>query len=107
MEAEKKYSIEEYQAAKKIVDAYEKQERSDVRQRLIAFEEDLKILFANNEHYEVEEYRIEENGNLKFEIEILEPEMEGWYQGEFDEEIEKLALKHNLKICVPPWMWNS
>jgi hypothetical protein len=95
----------EYLEAKKRVIAYEEAINRATKIRLKSFEEELSILFKNNEKLIIDEFKLEENFMEIYSIIPLSPNLEECYEGELNDEIELLCQKHKIKAKMIYWCY--
>jgi hypothetical protein len=99
-------SFLEYQEAKKIVIAYESEQQRLENIRLEEFKVELSFLFLNNEHYKIEQFDLRKEWN-RYDIVPQSPCLEESYDGELNNEIEKLCQKHNIKASIIYWCYHK
>jgi len=95
----------EYLEAKKRVIAYEEAINRATKIRLKSFEEELSILFKNNEKLIIDEFKLEENFMEIYNIIPLSPNLEECYNGELNDEIELLCQKYKIKAKMIYWCY--
>jgi len=102
-------TLEEHQKAKKIVHAYEVEQYRLKNNRLEAFEEDLKEYFMLNNigGYTIKQFELRKNCTDRYEIIPIDPCLEECYEGDNDEDIEKLSEKHNIEAFFVYWMYHK
>jgi len=102
----KKITFSEYQEAKKIVIAYENEQQRLENTRLEEFKIELAHIFLNNDFYEIEQFNLRKEWN-GYKIIPQKPCLEEGYNGELDDEIEKLCLKHNFIASIVGWCYHK
>ena len=95
----------EYLEAKKRVIAYEEAINNARKIRLKGFEEDLSLLFKNNEKLIIDEFKLEENFMGTYNIIPVSPYLEECYEGELNDEIELLCQKHKINAKIIYWCY--
>lgn len=99
---------EEYLRAKEITSAYEKEESRLFNLRLEELKKDLIEYFASNKvsGHLIKEFRLE--GNSRFlDIIPTDPAIEEDYEGENNDDIDKICKKHNIKAKFVYWMYHK
>lgn len=99
-------SFEEYQKAKKITLAYEKEQDRLEKIRLEKFRKDLSNLFLNNNHVIIKDFNLVKEYN-RYDIIPTNPYLEEMYEGQLNDEIEKLCQKHNIKASIIYWCYHQ
>ena len=99
-------SFSKYQEAKKIVIAYEREQQRLENIRLEEFRVELSFLFLNNEYYKIEQFDLRKKWN-SYDIIPQKPCLEGSYDGELDNEIEKICQKYNIKASIIYWCYHE
>lgn len=99
-------SFSEYQEAKKIVITYESEQRRLEGIRLEEFRTELSFLFLNNGRLIIKEFELRKDLD-KYDILPIKPCLEEMYDGELDDEIEKLCQKHNIKASIIFWCYHK
>lgn len=99
-------SFSEYQEAKKIVITYESEQRRLEGIRLEEFRTELSFLFLNNVRLIIKEFELRKEFD-KYDIIPIKPCLEEMYDGELNDEIEKLCQKHNIKASIIYWCYHK
>ena len=99
-------SFSEYQEAKKIVITYESEQRRLEGIRLEEFRTELSFLFLNNGRLIIKEFELRKEFD-KYDIIPIKPCLEEMYDGELNDEIEKLCQKHNIKASIIYWCYHK
>ena len=99
-------SFSEYQEAKKIVITYESEQRRLEGIRLEEFRTELSFLFLNNGRLIIKEFELRKEFD-KYDIIPIKPCLEEMYDGELNDEIEKLCKKHNIKASIVYWCYHK
>ena len=97
---------EEYGIAKKIVIIYEAEQQRLKNLRLESFKKDLSNLFLNNEQLIIKEFRLDWGFGC-YNIIPINPNLEGCYDGELDDEIKLLCKKHKIKASIIYWCYDE
>jgi len=98
-------SLEEYKAAKKIVDAYQLEQKRLYELRIEAFRIELTEYFANNlidGFFKLEEFRLEDNNIIP-----VKPCMEERYNGGNNNDIISICEKHDVDFSIIYWCYHK
>lgn len=95
-------TIEQYNEALKIVNAYESEEKRIYGIKTEAFREDLKEYFLNNPYYKITEFNLRERNIIP-----VKPYLEEMYNGEMNKDIQALCEKHNVKFSMVYWCYHK
>ena len=103
-------TLEEYEKAKEITAAYEKEQKRLFDIRVENFRTDLKEYFNNNlidGEFKLEEFELRnfETSGWYGEIIPMSHSMDEYYEGGNDADIEKLCEKHDVKFKFPYWCY--
>lgn len=99
-------SFSEYQEAKKTVITYESEQRRLEGIRLEEFRTELSFFFLNNGRLIIKEFELRKELD-KYDIIPIKPCLEEMYDGELNDEIEKLCQKHNIKASIIYWCYHK
>lgn len=102
-------TIDEYNKAKEITQAYESEQNRLFNIRLDAFKVDLTEYFKSNlvEGHRIKEFELRGTIFNRFEIVPTEPSIEEDYEGENNADIEKLCEKHEIEASFVYWMYHK
>lgn len=98
-------TIQEYEAAKQVVLAYEAEQYRLFLLRVEAFLKDLTDYFKNNlidGNFELKEFVLKENSIIP----TMPPIVEG-YCGGNDQDIKKLCEKHGVEFEMAAWCYHK
>jgi hypothetical protein len=99
---------EEYEKAKKIVSAYENEQKRLLDIKLEEAKKELTEYFKNNKldgFFEVKSFELRPSSfGVGYDI-LTEPTIEGIYGGDNNDDIEKIAEKYGVNIKFPYWMY--
>ncbi len=101
-------TFQEYQDALKIISAYEKGQRDLVNERLKEAKKELAEFFKTTY---IKEYQIRCEssflGGDRFKIIPIEPEFDEDYSGEFDKDINVIALKFDISLSMDSGIYSK
>jgi hypothetical protein len=101
---------EQYEEALNVISLYEKEEERLILLRVNEFKKDLTEYFLTNRvsGEVIKKFTIDKNpyhyNKNSFDIVCLKPRFDEDYDGKNDDDIEKLAIKHNLNISFESGM---
>lgn len=96
---------EEYEKAKNITTAYEREQGRLHKLKVEAFRRDLEEYFKDNPldgKFKVEEFRLDWD-----DIIPIKPPLEECYEGRNDLDIKKIAEKHKVNISMAYWVYHK
>ena len=96
----------EYQEAKKIVIAYENEQDRLEKIKLEEFRTELSMFFKNNNKLIINDFELRKEWNT-YDIIPTNPYLEEMYEGQLNDEIEKLCQKHNIKASIVYWCYHK
>ncbi len=99
-------SFSEYKEAKKIVIAYENEQDRLEKIRLEEFRTELSMFFKNNDKLIINDFELRKECN-RYEIIPTNPQLEEMYEGQLNDEIEKLCQKHSIKASIIYWCYHK
>ena len=102
-------TLEEYQKAKEITDAYEAEQIRLLPIREKLFEDALTEYFKSNKvaGHTIKKFRLNHAITGEFIIIPTSPPIEDYYEGENNSDIEKLCEKHGVKARFIYWMYHK
>jgi len=102
-------TIEQYQAAKQVILAYESEQNRLFSLRVEAFRKDLADYFKNNlidGDFELKEFTLDWTFHSNYII-PKNPTMDEDYCGGNDEDIKALCEKHGVKFKMASWCYHK
>ncbi len=101
-------TIDDYLKAKAVTNAYENEQQRLFENRLMSFRKELTEYFEKNKvaGYTIKEFELREHFG-SYDIIPTSPPLEEDYDGENNEDIKKIANKHNIKASFVYWMYHK
>ena len=99
-----------YLRAKKIVDAYEANERKKHEAKLNLFKKDLANYFESNKisGHTIKKFSLNSGySGDRYDIVPMDPPLEECYEGENNGDIEIICKKHGIDATFVSWMYHK